>query len=76
MLGSYKPTETAARPHPPDRPYLIGLTGGIASGKSAIMRRLGKKGACTIDCDKLGHEAYKTGTVAHAKIVETFGEGE
>ena len=66
----------STRPHPSGGPYLIGLTGGIASGKSAILKRLSNKGACTIDCDKLGHEAYKTGTLAHTKIVETFGEGK
>ena len=34
-------------------PYLIGLTGGIASGKSSILKRLVDKGAYPIDCDKV-----------------------
>ena len=75
MLGSYKDTTTKTLPYTGKGPYLIGLTGGIASGKSAIVKRLAKKGAYPIDCDKLGHEAYRIGSVAYAKIVETFGEG-
>ena len=34
-------------------PYLIGLTGGIATGKSSIFRRLTDMGAYSIDCDKV-----------------------
>lgn len=75
MMGSYRHTETKTLRYTGEGPYLIGLTGGIASGKSAILKRLAKKGACPIDCDKLGHEAYRVGSVAHAKIVEAFGEG-
>ena len=46
---------------PPNHPqsgncYLIGLAGGIASGKSSVAKRLEKLGAYVIDCDKLGHQ--------------------
>ncbi len=75
MMGSYRSTHTQTKRFTSDGTYLIGLTGGIASGKSAILRRLSKKGAYAIDCDKLGHEAYSVGSMAHAKIVKTFGEG-
>ena len=37
-------------------PYIIGLTGGSASGKSSIARYLETLGAGVIDCDKLGHK--------------------
>ncbi len=74
-MGSYRETATKTLRYTGEGPYLIGLTGGIASGKSAISRRLAKKGAYPIDCDRLGHEAYRVGSVAHAKIVEAFGEG-
>ena len=40
-------------------PIVIGLTGGIASGKTSIAKRLEKLGARRIDCDALGHQAYK-----------------
>ncbi len=38
----------------PNKPYVIGLTGGLASGKSTIRTDLEKMGVATIDCDKLG----------------------
>ena len=37
------------------RPYILGLTGGIASGKSSLCQRLEKLGAAIVDCDKLGN---------------------
>ena len=36
------------------KPYVIGLTGGIASGKSSVAKRLEGLGAHIVDCDKLG----------------------
>ncbi len=39
-----------------NRPYIIGLTGGIGSGKSSIARRMEKLGAAIVDCDKLGEQ--------------------
>jgi len=54
--------------------YIIGITGGIASGKSSIVKRLQDLGAYTIDCDKLGHEAYLPGHEAYKRIIEHFGE--
>lgn len=59
----------------PSTPYILGLTGGIASGKSAICKRLQGLGAGTVDCDKLGHQAYAKGTLGYDKVVGTFGSG-
>jgi dephospho-CoA kinase len=53
---------------------IIGLTGGIASGKSTAARYLSALGAHVIDADILGHRVYEPGTVAHAAIIEQFGE--
>ena len=53
---------------------IIGLTGGIASGKSTAARHLGALGAHVIDADRLGHRAYEPGTRAHQAVVEAFGE--
>lgn len=53
---------------------MIGLTGGIASGKSTIANRLKNLGAHVISCDQLGHLAYKKGTKCYQQIVEYFGE--
>ena len=61
-------------PKQPGRSYIIGMAGGIASGKSAVVKRLEKLGAVTINCDKLGHETYLPGRTAYNKIVENFGK--
>lgn len=53
---------------------IIGLTGGIASGKSTAARHLGALGAHVIDADRLGHRAYEPGTRAHQAVINAFGE--
>jgi len=53
--------------------YLIGLTGGIASGKSTVARRLYEHGAVHLDADQLARKVVEPGTPALAAIVETFG---
>ena len=52
---------------------VVGLTGGIASGKSTIARELARRGARVIDADKLGHRAYEPGTQAHREVIAAFG---
>eukprot|EP00911_Craspedida_sp_UC1_P001239 UC1_evm1s934 len=56
------------------RPYVIGLTGGIASGKSGVAQRLVARGAEHVNADLLGHAAYAPGTSAHAEVIEAFGQ--
>ncbi|GGR25045.1 dephospho-CoA kinase [Agromyces mediolanus] len=53
--------------------YLIGLTGGIASGKSTVARRLYEHGAVHLDADQLARKVVEPGTPALAAIAETFG---
>ena len=53
---------------------VIGLTGGILSGKSTISEMLAERGAVVIDADKIGHEAYKPHTEIWRELVDTFGE--
>ncbi|GAA1514116.1 dephospho-CoA kinase [Agromyces terreus] len=55
--------------------YLIGLTGGIASGKSTVARRLYEHGAVHIDADQLARRAVDPGTPALDAIVDAFGAG-
>ena len=52
----------------------IGLTGGIASGKSTVVQQLQELGAATIDADLLGHQTYEPGTETFRQVVEAFGE--
>ncbi|GAA1842747.1 dephospho-CoA kinase [Agromyces salentinus] len=55
--------------------YLIGLTGGIASGKSTVARRLYEHGAVHIDADHLARRAVEPGSAALEQIVAEFGPG-
>jgi dephospho-CoA kinase len=52
---------------------VIGLTGGIASGKSTVARLFAAQGAAVIDADQLAREAVRPGTTALAAIVAAFG---
>jgi dephospho-CoA kinase len=54
---------------------VIGLTGGIGSGKSTVSRFLAELGAVIIDADKIGHEIYRPDTDTWRQLVKTFGSG-
>lgn len=60
---------------PTRTPYLIGLTGNIASGKSLVLARLGELGAHTVDADRVVHELQRPGQPVYAAIREAFGDG-
>ncbi|HEX8487987.1 MAG TPA: dephospho-CoA kinase [Propionibacteriaceae bacterium] len=52
----------------------VGVTGGIASGKTAVSDRLGQLGAVVIDADLLAREVVEPGTPGLTAVVERFGE--
>ena len=52
---------------------IIGLTGGIGSGKSVVGGMLAELGAHVIDTDKVGHRVYAPGSEGFARIVAAFG---
>ena len=54
--------------------HLFGLTGGIASGKSAVAAQLRKLGVPVIDADLLAREAVASGSTGLAEVVKRFGE--
>ncbi|MBX3225060.1 MAG: dephospho-CoA kinase [Labilithrix sp.] len=54
--------------------HLFGLTGGIASGKSAVAARLAERGVPVIDADQLAREAVAKGTDGLAAVVRLFGD--
>jgi dephospho-CoA kinase len=54
---------------------MIGLTGGIGAGKSAVARRLAELGAIVVDADVLAREVVRPGTEGLAEIVAAFGPG-
>lgn len=53
---------------------MIGLTGGIGSGKSTVAELLADRGAHVIDADRVAHEVYAPGTLGFERIVERFGD--
>ncbi len=53
---------------------VIGLTGGIGSGKSEVSRKIKELGAEVIDADLVGHEAYLPHTPAWEEVVTAFGQ--
>ncbi len=53
---------------------VIGLTGGIGTGKSEVTRLLEALGAVVINADQVGHEAYKPGSESWKEVVNAFGE--
>jgi dephospho-CoA kinase len=52
----------------------VGLTGGVASGKSTVAAMLAELGAVVIDADVLAREVVAKGTPGLASVVEEFGE--
>ena len=62
-------------PRTPRSVSRVGLTGGIAAGKSIVSARLRALGAVVIDADELARAVVKPGTPGLAAIVETFGFG-
>ena len=53
--------------------YVIGLTGGIGSGKTTVARMLERKDAVLVSADAVGHEVYQSGRPAWQEIVDAFG---
>lgn len=53
----------------------VGLTGGVACGKSTILAMLERRGAFTIRADEVAHELMRPGQPVYAKVVSAFGDG-
>lgn len=54
-------------------PRVIGLTGGIGSGKSTVTAMLAELGARVVDADKIGHWVYRAGSEGFRTVVDAFG---
>jgi dephospho-CoA kinase len=54
---------------------MVGLTGGVGAGKSAVSARLAKLGAVVVDSDALAREVVMPGTEGLIEVVEAFGDG-
>jgi dephospho-CoA kinase len=55
------------------RPYVIGLTGNIACGKSLVLRTLAELGAETIDADQVSREVMSQGSPVLEEVARAFG---
>ncbi len=60
-------------PRMPKAPIRLGLTGGIASGKSAVSRLLVQSGIPVVDADEVYHDLVRTHTGLREDLVEAFG---
>ena len=54
---------------------VVGLTGGIGSGKSTVSALLAAKGAVVVDADAVVHELQRPGTAVFEAMVDRFGNG-
>lgn len=68
MVGLFAPASIG-------RVYLIGLTGGIASGKTVVANRLEELGATRVDADQLARDVVAAGTAGLTAIADRFGAG-
>ncbi len=55
-------------------PYLVGLTGGIGSGKSAVAAAFAARGADVLDADDVAHAISRRGEPGHGAVVDALGE--
>ena len=58
----------------PNNYKIIGITGGIATGKSTLTNIIKKRGYIVIDADKIARDVVKKGQGAYKEIIEFFGE--
>lgn len=54
-------------------PFLVGLTGGIGSGKSEVATAFAARGADVLDADDIAHAISKRGEAGHRAVAETLG---
>jgi len=57
------------------RPCLVGLTGGLASGKSTVARLLEARGVPLLDADREVHRLYRPGAAGAVAVARLFGDG-
>src|SRR5574342_354216 len=54
---------------------VVGLTGGIATGKSTVAAMFAARGAAVVDADQVAHTLQEPGQACYLPIVEAFGRG-
>src|SRR5436309_12301614 len=71
-FGVARPVPAARR----NKPFVlrVGLTGGIAAGKTTVGRIFASLGATILDADEIAHRQVEKGAPAYEPVVEAFGE--
>ena len=72
--GAYGSNDAIAAVRGNDNRLLLGVTGGIATGKSTVVKMLQEKGAPVIDFDQLARSVVEPGKKAYTDIVDFFGK--
>ncbi len=57
-----------------ERGIIVGITGGIACGKTTVSELLAEKGAIPINADEIGHQLLKADSPVIGELVDTFGQ--
>ena len=73
-MSSKLPSGPASEPEG-RRPCTVGLTGGLATGKSTVARILAARGVPVFDADAAVHDLYEPGRAGAAAVAELFGPG-
>ena len=71
--GDRSTAKNLMKPIISDRGIIVGVTGGIACGKSTVSRLLSKKGVIPINSDEIGHQLLKRGSPVMGALLEAFG---
>lgn len=73
MMTQPQPNQTPSPSHQNSRPLIVGICGGIASGKSVVTNQLEKLGAAVICADKIGHHVLREPEVIQT-LLDHFGQ--
>ncbi len=69
------PAASADAASTPPRPFVVGLTGGIASGKSTVAERFAARGVTVLDADQVARDVVEPGQPALDEVIHAFGPG-
>jgi dephospho-CoA kinase len=73
LKGDRSTAKNLMKPIASDSGIIVGVTGGIACGKSTVSKLLSKKGAIPINSDEIGHQLLKRGSPVMSALLEAFG---
>lgn len=75
VIGAALGTSRLMKSKDSNRGLIVGVTGGIACGKSTVSQLLAEKGAIPINVDEIGHQLLRRGSPIINELIENFGFG-